>query len=109
MMEPRVSVPIENPTQPAAVADPGPADEPLDPASGFQGLTGTQHRGSACYNAGAYAGHYYSPADYHDHIERQHGDSHAGWLRGQSRNDSGWCDAQPRVGPKDLHEHEQSR
>ena len=38
MIEPRVSVPIENPTRPAAVAEPGPADEPLDPCSVFQGF-----------------------------------------------------------------------
>ena len=38
MMEPRVSVPMENPTRPAAVADPGPAEEPLDPCSVFQGF-----------------------------------------------------------------------
>src|SRR5215471_17990658 len=30
-IEPLVSLPIENPTRPAAVADPGPADDPLDP------------------------------------------------------------------------------
>jgi hypothetical protein len=36
--EPRVSVPMANPTQPAAVAEPGPADEPLEPASSFHGL-----------------------------------------------------------------------
>ena len=38
MMEPRVSVPMENPTSPAAVAEPGPAEEPLDPSSVFQGF-----------------------------------------------------------------------
>ncbi len=38
MIEPRVSVPIAKPTRPAAVADPGPAEEPLDPCSGFHGL-----------------------------------------------------------------------
>jgi len=37
MMEPRVSVPMPKPTQPAAVADPGPADEPLDPCGAFRG------------------------------------------------------------------------
>ena len=31
MIEPRVSVPIAKPTSPAAVAEPGPADDPLDP------------------------------------------------------------------------------
>jgi hypothetical protein len=30
-MEPSVSVPSEKPTKPAAVADAGPAEEPLDP------------------------------------------------------------------------------
>ena len=38
MIDPRVSVPMENPTRPAAVAAPGPADEPLEPCSVFQGL-----------------------------------------------------------------------
>ena len=33
-IEPRVSVPIENPTNPAAVADPEPAEEPLAPCLG---------------------------------------------------------------------------
>src|SRR6185437_17005615 len=37
-IEPNVSVPIENPTSPAAVAQAGPADEPLDPCSGFHGF-----------------------------------------------------------------------
>src|SRR5213593_4836224 len=40
-IEPSVSVPIENPTRPAAVADAGPADDPLEPrrsSSGTQGL-----------------------------------------------------------------------
>src|SRR6266404_3679530 len=40
-IEPSVSVPIEKPTSPAAVAAAGPADEPLDPrrsSSGAQGL-----------------------------------------------------------------------
>src|SRR5437867_6708404 len=37
-MDPHVSVPIENPTSPAAVADAGPADEPLDPFVGFHGF-----------------------------------------------------------------------
>jgi hypothetical protein len=31
MIEPRVSEPTENPTRPAAVAEEGPAEEPLDP------------------------------------------------------------------------------
>ena len=31
IIEPHVSEPIEKPTRPAEVADPGPADEPLDP------------------------------------------------------------------------------
>src|SRR5205807_4857120 len=37
-MEPSVSEPMLNATQPAAVAEPGPADDPLDPCAGFQGL-----------------------------------------------------------------------
>ena len=38
MIEPRVSLPRAKPTRPAAVADAGPADDPLDPDSGLQGL-----------------------------------------------------------------------
>src|SRR5580658_4282055 len=34
-IDPLVSLPIENPTRPAAVADPGPADDPLDPSATF--------------------------------------------------------------------------
>ena len=37
-IEPRVSVPIENPTNPAEVADPEPAEEPLAPCLGSQGF-----------------------------------------------------------------------
>src|SRR5438552_10535948 len=37
-MLPRVSVPIEKPTRPAAVALPGPAEEPLEPVLGFHGF-----------------------------------------------------------------------
>src|ERR1035441_5425519 len=37
-MEPPVSDPIEKATHPAEVADAGPADDPLDPCSVFQGL-----------------------------------------------------------------------
>jgi hypothetical protein len=37
-IDPSVSVPMLNPTQPAAVADAGPADEPLDPCAGFHGF-----------------------------------------------------------------------
>ena len=37
-MEPNVSLPMLNPTSPAAVAEAGPADEPEEPCSGFQGL-----------------------------------------------------------------------
>src|SRR5579864_3905145 len=37
-IEPPVSLPIANPTRPAAVAAPDPADDPLDPSAGFQGL-----------------------------------------------------------------------
>ena len=38
IIEPHVSEPIEKPTRPAEVADPGPADEPLEPCSKFQGF-----------------------------------------------------------------------
>ena len=38
MMDPRVSVPMPNATHPAAVADVGPAEDPLDPTATFQGL-----------------------------------------------------------------------
>src|SRR6185437_1147837 len=37
-IEPSVSEPIANPTHPAAVAEAGPAEEPLEPWSGFHGL-----------------------------------------------------------------------
>src|SRR3982750_2216604 len=37
-IEPSVSLPIENPTRPAAVADAGPADDPLEPWSTFHGF-----------------------------------------------------------------------
>jgi hypothetical protein len=37
-IEPSVSVPIENPTRPAAVAEADPAEEPDEPSSGFHGL-----------------------------------------------------------------------
>src|ERR1700684_2983412 len=37
-MEPVVSDPMEKTTQPAEVADPGPADDPLEPCAGFHGL-----------------------------------------------------------------------
>ena len=37
-IEPRVSEPIANGRQPAAVAAAGPADEPLEPRAGFHGL-----------------------------------------------------------------------
>ena len=37
-IDPPVSVPIAKATRPAAVAAPGPADDPLDPSSGFHGL-----------------------------------------------------------------------
>src|SRR5579872_3694641 len=37
-IEPSVSEPIEKPTQPALVAEAGPAEEPLEPSLGFQGL-----------------------------------------------------------------------
>src|SRR3954467_5286105 len=38
MIDPRVSVPIANATRPAAVAAPGPADDPLELLSGAHGL-----------------------------------------------------------------------
>src|SRR6185312_6549607 len=37
-MEPSVSEPTEKPTQPAEVAEAGPAEDPLEPWLGFQGL-----------------------------------------------------------------------
>src|SRR5215831_19744755 len=37
-MEPRVSEPMAKATQPAAVAEADPADDPLEPCFGFQGL-----------------------------------------------------------------------
>src|SRR5712692_2557059 len=37
-IEPSVSEPMLNATQPAAVTDAGPADDPLEPCSAFQGL-----------------------------------------------------------------------
>ena len=37
-IEPHVSVPMANPTSPAAVAEADPADEPLEPCSRFQGF-----------------------------------------------------------------------
>src|SRR5579872_260463 len=37
-IEPNVSEPMENATHPAAVVEAGPADEPLEPSLGFQGL-----------------------------------------------------------------------
>ena len=60
-------------------------------------------------HAGAYAGHDHSPADHHDHVERQHRNSHARWLGGESRNDSGRRDAESRVRLEDLHQHQQGR
>src|SRR5262245_57227015 len=38
MIDPRVSVPIANATSPADVADPGPADDPLELDSGDHGF-----------------------------------------------------------------------
>src|SRR4051812_32212533 len=38
VIEPLVSEPIANATHPAAVAEAGPAEEPLEPVSGFQGF-----------------------------------------------------------------------
>ena len=37
-IDPNVSVPMENPTKPAEVADAEPAEEPLEPCSGSQGF-----------------------------------------------------------------------
>ena len=37
-IDPRVSVPMAKPTSPAVAAAAGPADEPLDPCSKFQGF-----------------------------------------------------------------------
>ena len=37
-IDPRVSDPMLNATQPAAVAEAGPADEPLEPCSVFHGF-----------------------------------------------------------------------
>src|SRR4029453_14521195 len=37
-IDPLVSVPIPKPTHPAAVADDGPAEDPLEPCAGSQGL-----------------------------------------------------------------------
>ena len=37
-MDPSVSDPMLNATHPAAVADAGPAEDPLEPCSGFQGF-----------------------------------------------------------------------
>ena len=37
-IDPLVSVPIAKPTHPAAVADDGPADDPLEPCVGSHGL-----------------------------------------------------------------------
>src|SRR5256885_732235 len=37
-MEPKVSEPMLKATHPAAVAEAGPADDPLEPCAGFQGL-----------------------------------------------------------------------
>src|SRR6185437_2299496 len=39
-IEPLVSEPMLNPTQPAEVADAGPADEPLDPGRSWSGIHG---------------------------------------------------------------------
>src|SRR5204862_4766646 len=38
VIDPFVSEPMLKPTHPAAVAEAGPADDPLDPVSGFHGL-----------------------------------------------------------------------
>jgi len=49
VIEPFVSEPIANPTQPDAVAEAGPADEPLDPVSVFHGFrVRSFHQRSPC-------------------------------------------------------------
>src|SRR5215510_1205605 len=51
VIEPFVSEPMLNPTQPAAVAEAGPADDPLEPVSGFHGLrVRSFHQRSPCAN-----------------------------------------------------------
>src|SRR6185437_3916080 len=51
-IEPSVSEPIANATHPAAVADAGPADEPLEPWSVFHGLRVTPpYQTSPCASA----------------------------------------------------------
>src|SRR6185503_2868197 len=55
VIDPLVSEPIENTTQPDAVAEAGPADEPLDPrcaSVGFHGfLVRSSHQRSPCASA----------------------------------------------------------
>src|SRR5262244_981292 len=49
VMDPFVSEPMLKPTHPAAVADAGPADDPLDPVSVFHGLrVRSFHQRSPC-------------------------------------------------------------
>src|SRR5215472_12075867 len=51
-IEPRVSVPREKPTRPAAVAEAEPAEDPLDPRSRFQGfLVRPSNQRSPCASA----------------------------------------------------------
>src|SRR5689334_24307397 len=51
VIEPFVSEPTLKPTQPAAVADAGPAEDPLDPVAGFQGFrVRSFHHRSPCAN-----------------------------------------------------------
>src|SRR5215467_9194436 len=51
-IEPSVSEPMLNATQPAAVAEAGPADDPLDPCFGFHGLRVTPpNQTSPCASA----------------------------------------------------------
>jgi hypothetical protein len=51
----------------------------------------------------------------HDHeeadsdVERQHRHPHECWDRGESRDDSRRCDAQPRLRLEDLHQQQQGR
>src|SRR5262245_34716912 len=47
-MEPSVSEPMLKATQPAAVAEAGPAEDPLEPCDGFQGLRVVQIGRASC-------------------------------------------------------------
>src|SRR6188474_2778150 len=50
-IEPSVSVPSEKPTSPAAVAEPGPADDPLDPRPFHGFLVWPRNQLSPCASA----------------------------------------------------------